>query len=128
MQQERQGLQSTKASLWKKKTKITTINNTRVIQEEENHTFPPSVKNNIGGNKNSFQTNNTLEEIKEEEVHYFFPPRTSLNRYYNQRKEIQKESDLDAFHLSLVLNIKSKEVLYFLCDTRNLDVTYSDLT
>lgn len=129
MQQERQGLQSTESTTRNKKKPLSTItNNIKDIQEEEDNAFPPLLTNNIGGKENSFSTHNIQKDIKEEEVHTFSPLKAIFKEIYNPLKEIQEEADLDAFLPFLIPNIKPKEVLYFLCDTKDLDVTYSDLT
>ena len=113
LNKERRGLQSTKQT---KSKNLRTNNNNTKVKLEEDHALLPSIKNNI------------LEDIQEEEVHAFSPPGNFLNSESNKKEEYQAEEDLDAFPPSPVTNIKTKEVLYCLVDTKDLDVTYSDLT
>ena len=50
----------------------------------------------------------------------------SINIKTNE--DSKEKAELDAFPPSPVPNIKTKEVLYYFCDTQDLNVAYSDLT
>lgn len=96
MQQERQGLQSTK-------TKHLLSKSNKGIQMKEVHDFHPSTLNGTSCNNN--------KGIKEKEVYAFPPSKSQSSVPSNNMKNYKEEEDLDTFPPSPVPNIKTKEVL-----------------
>ena len=146
MKQERQGLQSTK-------TKTLKLKNNKAIREKAimNHSkkntqvkctdlsrsdyFKEDNKVNLKNNTvKIFDNQATLPSLTSQEVvamdssldNNLFPVSDSTN--IKKHKTYKEEAELDAFPPSPVPNIKTKEVLYYFCDTQDLNVAYSDLT